>query len=63
MTKTEAIQHFGGIRKLAEALGISYEAVRQWRSIPVRRQYELQDITNGSLVVTPKTNDKQKQVA
>ncbi|HBO6020362.1 TPA: Cro/Cl family transcriptional regulator, partial [Pseudomonas aeruginosa] len=30
MTKTEAINHFGGKSKLAAALGISYAAVQQW---------------------------------
>ncbi|QRY79657.1 Cro/Cl family transcriptional regulator [Pseudomonas sp. PDNC002] len=49
MTKKQAIQHFGSISKLAKALKVSYEAVRQWEEVPELRQYQLELITKGVL--------------
>jgi hypothetical protein len=50
MTRADAIKHFNGIPALARALGISYEAVRQWGpSVPELRQYQLERLTNGAL--------------
>lgn len=50
MTRTEAIRHFNGISALARALGVSYEAVRQWgEEVPELRQYQLELLTNGVL--------------
>ena len=55
MKKKEAVNYFGTPTKLAVALGIKPEAVYQWGEyIPVRRAYELQDITNGVLRVSRK---------
>lgn len=55
MTRTEAIKHFKGIPALARALGISYEAVRQWgEEVPELRQYQLECITNGALKAATK---------
>ncbi len=65
MTKQEAIDHFGGakdggVRRLADALGISVQADYDWPedAIPVGRQYQLQVITKGRLKV-----DQQKTPA
>jgi len=59
MTKQEAIDHFGGakdggVRKLADALGISVQAVYDWpdEAIPIGRQYQLQVLTKGRLKVS-----------
>ncbi|MCH7419613.1 Cro/CI family transcriptional regulator [Pseudomonas mosselii] len=49
MTKSQAIQHYGSISALAKALGVSYEAIRQWSVVPELRQYQLERITNGEL--------------
>ncbi len=50
MTKSEAVAHYeGSISKLAKALDVSYEAVRQWDEIPELRQYQLEVITDGAL--------------
>lgn len=39
MNRADAINHFKGIAHLAKALGITYEAVRQWgEEIPELRQ-------------------------
>lgn len=49
MTKSQAIQHFGSISALAKALGVTYEAVRQWANVPELRQYQIERITKGTL--------------
>lgn len=49
MTKQEAIDHYGGVRSLADALGISPPAIYQWRDVPAIRQVQLQRITRGAL--------------
>lgn len=50
MNRADAINHFKGIAPLAKALGITYEAVRQWGDeIPELRQYQLELVTNGQL--------------
>ncbi|HCF6640419.1 TPA: Cro/CI family transcriptional regulator [Pseudomonas aeruginosa] len=49
MTKAQAIEHFGSISKLAKALGISYEAIRQWEEVPELRQYQIERLTKGKL--------------
>lgn len=55
MTRSEAIKYFNGIQALARALGISYEAVRQWgEEVPELRQYQLECITHGALKAAPK---------
>lgn len=51
MTKTQAIKHFGSMKALAKAVGVSYEAVRQWGEVPELRQYQIERITNGVLKV------------
>ena len=56
MDVKQAEQHFGNRRKLAEALGITSQAVSQWAKrgqIPEGVAYKLQVITNGALVVNP----------
>jgi len=52
MTIKEVLDHFGGIAPTASALGISYQAVRQWAEkgeVPEGRQWELQAKTDGAL--------------
>lgn len=48
MTKAEAIAAFGSVRKLADALGITEQAVNQWgdmdAQIPKLRVYEIREI-------------------
>lgn len=52
MLKKDAVRHFGGVTKLAEALGLSKGAVSQWgENIPMLRAYQIERITNGKLVV------------
>ncbi|GLO23531.1 Cro/CI family transcriptional regulator [Pseudomonas putida] len=49
MTKSQAIKHFGSISALAKALGVTYEAVRQWQEVPELRQYQIERLTRGDL--------------
>lgn len=56
MKVQQAEQHFGNRRKLAEALGITSQAVSQWAKrgqIPEGVAYKLQVITGGALMVNP----------
>lgn len=51
MTTREAIDHFGGKRELAEALGVWPHVIYRWGSHPpMARQYELEVKTGGALV-------------
>lgn len=51
MTTKEAIDYFGGIRQLAEALKTWPQTIYQWGDVPpMGRQYELQIKTEGQLV-------------
>ncbi len=65
MKRSDAIKYFGGISQLARALGISYEAVRQWpeNGVPLLRQYQLQDMSGGKLAVDQKNNKPDQPAA
>lgn len=57
MKKTEAIKFFGSKSKLAKAIGISYEAVRQWpEDIPYLRQLHIEKLTDGALKAQQKAS-------
>lgn len=52
MTTQEAIDHFGGVKHLADALGTWPQAIYAWgERPPMARQYELQVKTEGKLRV------------
>ncbi len=52
MKTKEAIEHFGGIKNLADALGIWPQTVYQWgEKVPKGRAYQLQVITKEKLKV------------
>ena len=59
MTTQEAIDHYGGIKKLADALSIWPQAIYKWQAdgIPLSRQYELQIKTNGALMADNMEDD------
>jgi len=45
MEKSEAIALFGGVRKLADALGITEQAVHQWGDkVPMLRAYQVRAV-------------------
>lgn len=48
MKTKDVADHFGGKKKLADALGISPSAVSMWGDdIPDTRQFQIQVLTNG----------------
>ena len=50
MTTQEAIEHFGSVKKLADALGIWPQVIYTWgEAPPMARQYELEVKTGGTL--------------
>ena len=49
MTKDEVIARFGSASKAAKALGLSSQAVLQWRAVPLHWQIVLEQMTNGEL--------------
>ncbi|MEQ7921169.1 Cro/CI family transcriptional regulator [Xanthomonas sp. WHRI 1810A] len=49
MKKSQAIEYFGSVSALAQSLGVTYEAVRQWDEVPELRQYQLEHLTGGML--------------
>ena len=50
MKKKDAIDHFGSVAALADALKITPEAIYQWgEDVPSGREYQIQVITNGDL--------------
>lgn len=62
MTPEQVIQHYGGIAKVARALGINYVSVKDWRDkkgeVPEVRQWQIQALTRGRLTVSKKYLDK-----
>jgi transcriptional repressor of cell division inhibition gene dicB len=63
MTKNEVIRKFGGARALAEALGISTQAVGQWgQEVPPLRQYQIRELlTSGMMPIKGKRDGKRVQ--
>ena len=50
MTTDEAIKYFGGLKKLADALGIWPQVIYRWGDRPPKaRQYEIEVKTEGKL--------------
>ncbi|MDM5064021.1 Cro/CI family transcriptional regulator [Aeromonas salmonicida] len=50
MKKQDAIEHFGGANKLAQALGCRPQAISQWgNDVPKGRAYQIEVLTDGKL--------------
>ena len=50
MLKTDVIEHFGGVSKIASVLGISHPAVCRWGDvIPQKQAFVIERITKGKL--------------
>ena len=53
MEVEKVIEHFGDTRKTAEALGLGYQNIWQWRKngkIPLNKQYKIQVVTGGEFI-------------
>jgi hypothetical protein len=52
MKSTTCVAHFGGKRQTAEALGLSAQAVYQWRDVvPLASAFKAQVVSGGKLLV------------
>lgn len=61
LTQT-AIAHFGSKTALARALNISVPAICCWgKLVPIRRAYELRDMTSGALKFDPSAYQKNEK--
>lgn len=50
MKTKDVVEHFGGVRKAADALGISTQAIYSWGDeVPIMRQPHIQIVTGGRL--------------
>lgn len=48
MKTKEAIEYFKGKRRLADALGISVQAVQAWKeNVPALREYQIKELMRG----------------
>lgn len=64
MKTQDAIDFFGGIGGLAEALDVDQSAIRHWgESVPELRQFQIQVLTKGHLVANQKISDRRKKKA
>ncbi|MAZ78286.1 MAG: hypothetical protein CMF39_06365 [Legionellaceae bacterium] len=45
----KAVEHFGTLYKLAQALGLNMSSIYKWEKVPPRRCYELENITMGKI--------------
>lgn len=53
MEKSVAIGAFGGVYKLAKAIGVSPQAIYAWRgAVPLKHQLVIERLTNGELKAT-----------
>ena len=60
MKTQDAIDHYGGIRQLAEVLKTWPQTIYQWGEFPpMGRQYELQIKTGGKLKANAITSEPQ----
>lgn len=54
MTTNQALRHFGGQTRLADALGIRAQSVQQWgKRPPWIRQQQIEQVTGGKLRADP----------
>lgn len=62
MRTQEAIEHFGGATKLAEALGLTRDAIYKWGAYPPNEtQYKIMVLSGGRLAVTNDTTIKENK--
>lgn len=62
MKTSDAVQHFGGRRQLAEVLGITRQAVEKWGVyVAEGAAYKLQHMTGGRLRVIEAAYQKKRR--
>lgn len=61
MKTQEAIDYFGSIRKTAEALRLTVQAVYAWGEfVPQLRAYQINEIKNAGRADAAQTNDQDR---
>lgn len=64
MQKSQAIEHFGGVSKLAAKIGISRQAIHAWpETVPDRWQYKLHYLSEGALAVNARESESREDRA
>jgi transcriptional regulator with XRE-family HTH domain len=60
MKTLDAVKHFGGRRQVAEALGVTRQAVSKWGEyVAEGSAYKLQHLTGGKLKVIEKVYENK----
>lgn len=62
MTVKEVLDYFGGMRATAEAVGVRFQSVHQWKTddkVPEGRQWQIQALSASQLTVDPELLKKQ----
>lgn len=55
MQKSEAVEFFGGVKRLAGELGITRQAIYMWPDeVPDLYQYKLHHLSGGALSLAPR---------
>ena len=49
MKKQDAVAHFGGVKPLADALGIYPQSIYRWDEVPYEQACVLEALTGGAL--------------
>lgn len=58
-----AIEHFGGVAGLADALGVERQAIYMWRGkVPKLRAYQIESLTDGQITAAELLNGKAQEV-
>ena len=58
MTKSEVIARYGTAANVARVLGLTSQAVLQWRNVPLHWQIVLEKMTDGELKAVLPTGPK-----
>ena len=59
MKTSEALHYFGGLKKLADAIGVWPQYIYSWKEHPpMGRQYQIEVITKGQLKANSSTSEK-----
>lgn len=60
MQKAQAIEHFGGVTKLAKKLGITRQAIHAWpQEVPDLYRYKLHYLSEGELPLEQQPDEPQ----
>jgi hypothetical protein len=62
MKKSDVIKHFGTLRAVAQAVGVTEGAVGQWKEdLPIARQAHIEILTSGALKADVPGRGKHKR--